>query len=260
MFLEFCCRNVRGTNFLTITFIILLFFKSCLSTKTTSCGQVFLQRKQKKLGFHRDLVTFVEWDVFSSYVAHSNPLDCQLLMVEQFPSGIYIDPDQIKNEVEFGGPEVLSTETINVESLAHHSSSHKFFVFPRTAFDSRLGTVSANYTIPIHVRYHQAAVGAKFATVSLSSPKILGRCNEITSPSMKCGTASIKAPCDAKGMSTCSWILLDSVNKDPSQSNIPLVLHVPVGQIEHRWPIVALTILSTMAGCGLILWNSLALT
>lgn len=38
-------------------------------------------------------------------------LDCQLLLVEQFPSGIYIDPDQVKNEEEFGGPEVRSKFT-----------------------------------------------------------------------------------------------------------------------------------------------------
>ena len=38
-------------------------------------------------------------------------LDCQLLLVEQFPSGIYIDPDQVKNVEEFGGPEVRSKFT-----------------------------------------------------------------------------------------------------------------------------------------------------
>ena len=54
----------------------------------------------------RDLVTFVEWDIPSIFDDDSNKLDCQLLLVEHFPSGIYIDPDQIKHEVQFGGPEV----------------------------------------------------------------------------------------------------------------------------------------------------------
>lgn len=53
----------------------------------------------------RDLVTYVEWDI-SSFSHHSDLQDCELLLVEQFPSGIYVDPDQIKNEAEFGGPEV----------------------------------------------------------------------------------------------------------------------------------------------------------
>jgi len=48
----------------------------------------------------------VEWDILSNFDDDSNQLDCQLLLVERFPSGIYVDPDQIKNEVEFGGPEV----------------------------------------------------------------------------------------------------------------------------------------------------------
>ena len=49
----------------------------------------------------------MEWDVISS--DHSDLQDCQLLLVEHFPSGIYIDLDQIKNEEKFGGPEVRNT-------------------------------------------------------------------------------------------------------------------------------------------------------
>lgn len=59
----------------------------------------------------RDLITYFEWDILSSFGEHYNLLDCQLLLVEQFPSGIYIDPDQVKNEEEFGGPEVRSKFT-----------------------------------------------------------------------------------------------------------------------------------------------------
>ena len=52
----------------------------------------------------RNLTTYVEWTVSDS--GHSDLQDCQLLLVEYFPSGVYVDPDQIKNEAEFGGPEV----------------------------------------------------------------------------------------------------------------------------------------------------------
>ena len=53
----------------------------------------------------RDVVTYVEWDV-SSFSDHTNLKDCQLLLVEHVPRGIYIDPDQIRNGEEFGGPKV----------------------------------------------------------------------------------------------------------------------------------------------------------
>ena len=46
----------------------------------------------------------MEWTLSGS--SHSDLQDCQLLLVEYFPSGVYVDPDQIKNEEEFGGPEV----------------------------------------------------------------------------------------------------------------------------------------------------------
>lgn len=245
---------------MTITCIAILFFQSCLSSDKGSCGQILVERRQIKPGFHRDLVTYVEWNILSKFDDDSDQQDCQLLLVEHLPSGICIDPDQIKNEEQFGGPEVLTTETINVESMAHHASSHKIFVFPKIDFDYGFGTMTANITIPVHLRYHQAAIGIKFASVSLSSPKVFGRCNGVTSPALNCKTLPIKAPCNAKGMSSCDWILLDSVNKDTLQSDRPLVLHVPVGQIEHSWPIIVLTVLSTMAGCSLILWNFLAIT
>ena len=73
---------------------------------------------QTIIGFHelyimmfvpciRDLTTYVEWTVSGS--SHSDLQDCQLLLVEYFPSGVYVDPDQIKNEEEFDGPEVRTS-------------------------------------------------------------------------------------------------------------------------------------------------------
>lgn len=53
MFLKFCCRNVRETNFLTIIFIVVLSFEACISRDKRSCGEVFVQRSQNKSGFHR---------------------------------------------------------------------------------------------------------------------------------------------------------------------------------------------------------------
>lgn len=35
----------------------------------------------------------------------------------------------------------------------------------------------------------------------------------VTSPALNCKTLPIKAPCSAKGISSCDWILLNSVNK-----------------------------------------------
>ena len=55
----------------------------------------------------RDLTTYVEWTVSGS--SHSDLQDCQLLLVEYFPSGVYVDPDHIKNEEEFGDPEVRTS-------------------------------------------------------------------------------------------------------------------------------------------------------
>ena len=60
----------------------------------------------------------MEWDLsLSSLRSHFDVQDCQLLLVEHFPSGIYVDPDQIKDGEEFGGPEVR----INDENTLFHN-------------------------------------------------------------------------------------------------------------------------------------------
>lgn len=258
---------VRGRNsIIVICILVFLCFQFCFPNDEgeKACGRAVVQRSQSKSGFHRDLVTYVEWDLsLSSLRSHFDVQDCQLLLVEHFPSGIYVDPDQIKDGEEFGGREVFSTEIINVESLAHHSSSLKIFLFPKSVvINSRLETISANISIPIHLRYHQAALGKTFVAVSLLFPSVLGRCNGIDKRlATQCGAELIKAPCNAKIPSvSCDWIILTSASKEHSISSRPLTFHVPVGQIEHSWSIVIVTVLSTMAGCGLTLWNSLTRT
>ncbi|PFX22606.1 Phosphatidylinositol-glycan biosynthesis class X protein [Stylophora pistillata] len=250
-------RAVRETNLLSIFFIFVLSLESC-STGEKICNQAVVERTQQKSGFHRDLITYIKWDILSSFGEHYNLLDCQLLLVEKFPSGVYIDPDQLKNEVEFGGPEVLFKESVNIEALAHHSSSNEMLVFPKITIDSKMDILKANITIPIHLRYHQAAKDAKFASVLLPPPQVLGRCpNGVAFPTDRCGSDPVQAPCDAKRLSTCDWIALKLRSKDQSESRMSLVLQVPIGQTEHSLPIIALTVFSTMAGCVLTLWNAI---
>lgn len=255
MVLERSCGQVQSTNLINVTCVFALL---CFQF---SCG-ILLQRSQRKLGFHRDLVTYLEWDV-SRFIDHADPKNCTFLLVEHFPSGLYIDQDQVRNGEEFGGPKVLSKEVIDVESLAHHSSSNVIYVFPKTVVNFSMKTISANISIPVHLRYHQAALGKEFVSVSLSSPTVFGRCDGITGNDIAklCGTELIKAPCNAMMPSdSCDWVTLKPTRKDQPLSNTPLVFHVPVGQIEHRWLIIAFTLLSTIAGCSLVLWNALTVT
>ncbi|CAH3036973.1 unnamed protein product [Porites lobata] len=254
MSLKFDCSRVRKTNLIVIFCTLLLVcFKFCLSyeERKGSCGNVVVQRGRNKPGFHRDLTTYVEWTVSGS--SHSDLQDCQLLLVEYFPSGVYVDPDQIKNEEEFGGPEVLITEAINTEVMAHHSSPHKVFLFPKAVVNSRLGSIYVNISIPIHLRYHKAAKKEKFVPVSLSPPTILGKCNHgMDNFATWCAGEMIKAPCSARKSSRyCNWITLTQVNEE----NL-LVFQVPVGQTEHTLLITILTVFSAIAGSSLLVWNS----
>lgn len=161
----------------TTCFLVTLYFQRSLSSEEDHkhCRKVLLQRGQNKAGFHRDLLTYVEWDI-NNIASNSDLKNCHLLLLEHLPNGIYVDPDQIRSGEEFGGPQVFSRDAVNVESLAHHASSNRIFVLPKMVV--RMGTIiTANVSLPVHLRYHQAAVNKKFMSVSLSPPTVLGRCN-----------------------------------------------------------------------------------
>ncbi|XP_068762632.1 phosphatidylinositol-glycan biosynthesis class X protein-like isoform X2 [Montipora capricornis] len=249
-------RNV--TVVYSACFLVTLYFQRSLSSEEDHkhCRKVLLQRGQNKAGFHRDLLTYVEWDI-NNIASNSEHKSCHLLLLEHLPNGIYVDPDQIRSGEEFGGPQVFSRDAVNVESLAHHASSNRIFVLPKMVV--RMGTIiTANVSLPVHLRYHQAAVNKKFMSVSLSPPTVLGRCNGyvIDDLSTNCGTETIKAPCyDKTSSDSCDWLILKSAIE-----STPLVFYVPVGQIDHVWPVVAFTVLSTMAGCAVVVWNSFTST
>ncbi|XP_068762631.1 uncharacterized protein [Montipora capricornis] len=97
-------RNV--TVVYSACFLVTLYFQRSLSSEEDHkhCRKVLLQRGQNKAGFHRDLLTYVEWDI-NNIASNSEHKSCHLLLLEHLPNGIYVDPDQIRSGEEFGGPQ-----------------------------------------------------------------------------------------------------------------------------------------------------------
>ena len=51
------------------------------------------------------MITEVEWDISELHFSNAST-SCQLLLVENLPSGLYVDLDEVQNGVDFGGPKV----------------------------------------------------------------------------------------------------------------------------------------------------------
>lgn len=249
-----------NVTFFYVTCLLISYFHFSLSSEGggKNCGNVLLQRSQEKAGFHRDVLTNIEWDL-SSLTTGFDVKNCQLLLLEHLPNGIYVDPDQIRNGEEFGGPQVFSRDVVNVESMAHHSTVNQIFVVPKTMIRSRR-IVIANISLPIHLRYHRAALNKTFVSVILSSPTVLGRCNGIIEHlGTHCASELTKAPCvDKTGSVLCDWFILKSASEGQPLTSDPLVFYVPVGQREHLWSVISLTVLSTMTGCAVVVWSAIA--
>lgn len=47
-----------------------------------------------------------------------------------------------------------------------------------------------------------------------------------------------------------------SLQNQPLTSS-PLLFYVPVGQREHLWSVISLTVLSTMTGCAVVVWSAI---
>ena len=53
------------------------------------------------------------------------------------------------------------------------------------------------------------------------------------------------------------FVVYFSLQSQPLTSD-PLVFYVPVGQREHLWSVISLTVLSTMTGCAVVVWSAIA--
>ena len=53
------------------------------------------------------------------------------------------------------------------------------------------------------------------------------------------------------------FVVCFSLQSQPLRSD-PLVFYVPIGQREHLWSVISLTVLSTMTGCAVVVWSAIA--
>ncbi|XP_014668413.1 PREDICTED: phosphatidylinositol-glycan biosynthesis class X protein-like [Priapulus caudatus] len=224
--------------------IYILIWQSALTIQSDVCLQaadadVYLDRYLNKAGFHRDLQTKV------SVRGIDGKQQCRLLLIETIPSGVYVDLYQVAAMQTQGGPEVYSSQTIDVEAPEYLSTQHTLHVFANFN-SSYTGELTADVTLPIHGRYHRADT-LQFIEVVIKHPQLLIYCAKFGS--LGCtGNNVVKAPCDSTSKSTCNWLpVLYKANKRN------LSMFVPVGQVQHRTMVAVVTVCVTSMGCLLVL-------
>ncbi|XP_060689946.1 phosphatidylinositol-glycan biosynthesis class X protein [Hemiscyllium ocellatum] len=169
---------------------------------------VSLNRHIVKNGFHRELVMDVD-------LGEGAQPGCRIVIKEQLPQGLYVDPYELASMREQKSKEIFVQDEIDIEAPEYLSATHAIIVYLKPDLRHH-GHFTG--TVPVHVRYHRPTDREEaIALVTLPGPQLMIHCQE-NSPlpeSWKLGVT--QAPCSASNHSICIWLNVNYQNRLPSR-------------------------------------------
>ncbi|XP_071949213.1 phosphatidylinositol-glycan biosynthesis class X protein-like [Antedon mediterranea] len=210
-----------------------------------------VSRLIQQRGFHRNVTTTVRLNMMDNI---SSNFTCHILMIDHIPSGAFVDPDQLKNRIDFGGPQVVILDEIDIEKPEYMSEEISIISFQTFKSLSSSTSCQINLTIsfPLHLRYHRPSNEStiNFANVTIHPPDTFIRCipDDTDSSNINQDCKLILAPCSYTKTKLCHW---QSIRKNEGMS---IILQVPVGQ-QNDFVVVFLgTVLCVIASVLYILY------
>jgi hypothetical protein len=190
--------------------------------------------KQKRLlsgtGFHRQLST--ELTLTPACCDRCDvAAPCFVNLVEHFPESIYVDPYQLRDLADYGGPTVQMASLFDLESPAQTSAQHIAIVRALVA----PGGVAVHVFIPLHLRYHPPQHSVASNTTDWSPYSTASSFEAVLLPPrtvyVTCGTEEIgqRAP------------IIEV-------SSLPILVTVPVGDVRHETLVAFGTFSLTLLG------------
>nr|XP_053650870.1 phosphatidylinositol-glycan biosynthesis class X protein-like [Cherax quadricarinatus]XP_053650871.1 phosphatidylinositol-glycan biosynthesis class X protein-like [Cherax quadricarinatus]XP_053650872.1 phosphatidylinositol-glycan biosynthesis class X protein-like [Cherax quadricarinatus] len=201
-----------------------------------------VERQLLNEGFHRDLETTV-------FLSSPEDLQsCVVLIKEIFPSGSYVDPNQLRFLKSLGGPDFYVPQVINVETPEHLSPRilAYFYMLPRPFSDGRW---VVNMTVPVHLRYHRARSGESYpleVAVRLQHPAVFLQCEDIGGDA--CRPLVHLEPCPPNGVQQCEWLPVHTFSTSEAVLGV-----VPVGNTDLLDTVLLTTTCITAGAMLLIL-------
>lgn len=222
--------------------VLMFYLLHCVKSQS-----VTIQRSVQNSGFHRDLVTklTIPIGVFDNAV---NLGKCRCLLIEELPSSVYVDPFQLTQYLQFGGPEFISPE-VDIEKPEYLSAAFNISIFTQ-ALESSTGYWVTNVTLPIHIRYHRPSSDPSqyYQQVTIPDPGVYINCSD-NSNSIS-SEEEIEAPCDRTNTKLCIWRKIDY----KSDSDV-VSIQIPVGKNNHLLVVILGTLIVTLGSCIVITKN-----
>ncbi|XP_067086795.1 phosphatidylinositol-glycan biosynthesis class X protein isoform X1 [Osmerus mordax] len=219
--------------------VYLNFFYGSTKSDENNCGlsrqvlkHAFVSMNIKKSGFHRELVTTVEF-------SPEAPNRLRILLSYRFPSGLYIDPYQLAPQKEDQDLQVLLNSAIDVETPAHMSAG-----FTALVYMSLVGK-KLKFPILIHGRYHKPSLTEEnFQFVQIELPKLMFKADNCIPVHLLPPHNVVDAPCTAVNISMCQWLNIQNL-----QEHRHVTLEMPLGDESVVNPVCAGTLLVTLLCC-----------
>ncbi|XP_067851731.1 phosphatidylinositol-glycan biosynthesis class X protein [Heptranchias perlo] len=200
---------------------------------------VSLNRRIVKNGFHREIVM----DVELSEGAHP---DCCILIKEQLPQGLYVDPYELASLREHNNTEIFVLNEIDIEAPEYLSTVHTIIIYLKP--DPR-NTGHFTGAVPLHIRYHRPTDTEETnVLVTLADPLLMIHCQRNHPLQASWNLGVTEAPCSVGNPSTCSWVNVNYQNVVET-----LTLEVPVGRKKHILAVTTVTLLTTIVCCSLLI-------
>ncbi|KAG5684635.1 hypothetical protein PVAND_013856 [Polypedilum vanderplanki] len=181
-------------------------------------------------GFHRELKYSLKF---------APVISCEVLLVQEIPSSVYVDVDQLFNLNKLNKIKTFVPYYIDVELPTSKSSPFKVYMFENVR-------KSVNITLPLHFRYHEPS-DKKFNRVEIESPKIyLSNCPVSRGQGvlLPCRNSSeITDFLELASASFCEWT--------ETQYSTPITLSflIPVGNIKSYAFVLPITIFISWIAC-----------
>ncbi|XP_077464264.1 phosphatidylinositol-glycan biosynthesis class X protein [Stigmatopora argus] len=219
-----CYSIVKGEN-------------NCGSLKTLLQSSV-VSLKIKNNGFHREVESTVELQPGAFR-------DVQVLLVYNWPKGVYVDPYQLAFLSDAVDWQILVDSAIDLELPAHKASSVVTYVYPSFR-EENPGKLQVS--IPVHGRYHQPTfVGETWESIVIEPPKLLLRSENCWQLGDLEPYTTTEAPCSADNASGCLWVQVQDWQSPGSQT-----FRLPVGDGSLVAPVCGVTLAVTMICCLLL--------
>ncbi|KAM8953214.1 GPI alpha-1,4-mannosyltransferase I, stabilizing subunit, partial [Pelodytes ibericus] len=211
------------------------------SPSEISCPVLVVKREILNKGFHRDLVTTLDLKDFSEQVN-----SCRILLQENLPSGLFLDPYQLSSLRQHNLTEVQLLTPSDVEAPEYLSTGQTALVYTKP--DPAACAHCYRSTVPIHLRYHRPSADSHDVSFTLREPQLLIHCNKDSPPNGCSHFPVVEASCGLDVETACRWLHLP-------YTAVPgtVMLQVPVGISQHTPVVCIVTIAVTLICTGMIL-------